>query len=87
MAPGFFNKLVEMFKYRRMLCDLKQEIEHKDGLSQGYVRTKGKHIVDTMLKFRSSTLQMIFAPRIKDLEAQLQRNVNKARFVCDLRIM
>ena len=72
IEPSFVNKLVEMFKYRRILCDLKQEIEHKDGLSQGYVRTEGKHIVDTMLKFRSSTLQKIFAPRIKDLDAQFQ---------------
>ena len=69
IEPGFVNKLVEMFKYRHIQRDFKQEIDHKDGLSQGYVRTEGKHVVDNMLKFKSSTLQKIFAPRIKDLDA------------------
>ena len=84
MEPGFFNvvKLVEMFKYRRIIRDLKQEIEHKDGLSKGYVRTECKHNVDTMLKFRSSSVQKIFSPRIKHLDAQFQPN-----FKPDLRIM
>ena len=52
IEPGFINKLVEMYKYRRILRDLKQDIEQKDGLSQGYIRTKGKHIVD--FKFQRS---------------------------------
>ena len=46
IEPGFINKLCEMYKYRRILRDLKQHIEHKDGLSQGYIRTEGKHTVD-----------------------------------------
>ena len=42
IEPGFINKLVEMFKYRQILRDLKQDIEQHDGLSQGYVRTEGQ---------------------------------------------
>ena len=60
--------------------DLKQDIEHKDGLSQGYIRTEGKHIVDAMLKFRSSYIQKVFSQRTKDLDAKFQRSINIARF-------
>ena len=48
IEPGFINKLVEMFKYRQILRDLKQDIEQQDGLCQGYVRTEDKHIVDNV---------------------------------------
>ena len=69
-----------MFKYRQILRDLKQDIEQHDGLSQGYVRTEGKHIVDTMLKFKSTYIQQVFAQRTKDLDLKFQRLANIARF-------
>jgi len=77
---GFIEKLIEMFKYRRILRDLKQDIEQQNGLSNGYVRTEGKLVVDLMLTYRSTHLQRIFAPRIKELDANVQRLINKARF-------
>ena len=54
---GFIEKLVEMFKYRRILRDFKQDIEQQNGLSNGYVRTEGKLVVDLMLTYRSTHLQ------------------------------
>ena len=77
IEPGFIDKLVEMFKYRRILRDLKQDIEHKDGLSQGYIRTEGKHIVETIIKFRSSHLKTVFTQRTTDLGASFQQIINK----------
>jgi len=73
------DKLVEMFKYRHILIELKQDIEHKDGLSQGYNRTEGKHFVDTMIKFRSSHLKTVLTQRTKDLDENFQPIVNKSR--------
>ena len=77
IEPGFVDKLVEMFKYRRILWDLKQDIEHRDGLSKGYVRTEGKFILDQMITFRSTLFQKVFAKRPKDLDENFQRIVNK----------
>ena len=80
IEPGLINKLVEMFKYRQILRDLKQDIEQHEVLSQGYIRTEGKHIVDTMLKFKSTHIQQVFAQRTKDLDFKFQRLANFARF-------
>ena len=33
---GFIDKLGEMYKIRKILRDLKQEMEHSNGLSNGY---------------------------------------------------
>ena len=38
---GFTGKPIEMYKYRSILRELKQDIDSKDGLSWGYVRTEG----------------------------------------------
>ena len=77
---GFIDKLMEMYKYRIILRDLKQDIDSKDGLSSGYVRTEGKYIVDNMLIFRSTYVDNLLAPRIKEVDATIQRIANKARF-------
>ena len=45
-----------------------------------YVHTEGKLVVDLMLTYRSTHLQRMFAPRIKELDANVQRLINKARF-------
>ena len=80
IEPGFIDKLNEMFKYRQVLRDLKQDIEQKDGLSEGYMRHEGKYIVDIMLPYRSSYMHQVFAERTKQLDANFQRVINKARF-------
>ena len=36
--------------------------------------------MDNMLKFRSSHLQQVFTPSIKDVDASFQKSANKARF-------
>ena len=38
---GFIEKLIEMYKYRKILRELKQELEEKDGLSVGYSHVEG----------------------------------------------
>ena len=40
--PGFIGKLAEMFKYKHILRDLKQDIEHKDIKNQNFTPT-GAH--------------------------------------------
>ena len=80
IEPGFIDKLLEMFKYRQILRDLKQDMEQKDGLSGGYVQTEGKYIVDQMLTFDSSYMSSIFESRIQNLDADFQRMINKSRF-------
>ena len=37
---GFIDKLGEMYRIRKILRDLKQEMEHSNGLSTGYAVTK-----------------------------------------------
>ena len=80
IEPGFIDKLLEMFKYRQILRDLKQDMEQKDGLSGGYVQTEGKYIVDQMLTFDSSYMSSIFESRIQILDADFQPMINRSRF-------
>ena len=80
IEPGFIDKLLEMFKYRQILRDLKQDIDQHDGLSNGYVRTEGSYIVDQMLTFDSTYMNNLFENRIQILDADFQRTINKARF-------
>ena len=80
IEPGFVDKLMEMFKYRRILKDLKRDIEQNNGLSNGYARTEGKFILDVMITFRSTYMQKVFSKRSKDLDENFQRMINKARF-------
>ena len=51
LEMGFIDKLIETFKIRNILRDLKQEMEQSDGLSTGYVRTEGKFIADQINTF------------------------------------
>ena len=80
VEPGFIDKLLEMFKYRQILRDLKQDIKQKDGMSSRYVRTEGSYIVDQMLTFDSNYMSSIFENSIQNLDADFQRMINKARF-------
>ena len=77
---GFNDKLIEMYKYRSILRELKQDIDSKDGLPWGYVRAVGKYSVDKMLTFRSTYVNTLLAPRIQEVDAQIQRIANEARF-------
>ena len=65
---GFIDKLGEMYKIRKILRDLKQEMEHSNGLSTGYARNEGKFIADQIMHFRSTYLQSVIAPEIKELD-------------------
>ena len=69
-----------MFKYRRILQDLKQDFEQKNGLSPGYCRAEGKYVIEQMLNFDSSYMHNIFPARSENLDAEWQKMVNKARF-------
>ena len=69
-----------MYKYRSIRQELKQDIDSKDGPWGGYVRTKGKHMVDKMLNFRSTYVNTTNAPRIKEKAAKIQQIANEARF-------
>ena len=80
IEPCFIEKLLEMFKYRQILRDLKQDIEQSDGLSSGYIRTEGSYIVDQMLTLDSSYVNSLFEKSIQNLDADFQRTINKARF-------
>ena len=80
IEPGLIDKLLEMFKYRQILRDLKQDIEQNNGLSSGYVRTEGSSIVGQMLTFDSTYMNSLFEKRIQNLDADFQRTINKARF-------
>ena len=80
IEPGFIDKLNEMFKYRGILQDLKQDYEQKNGISPGYCRTEGKYVVEQMLNFDSLYMHNIFSTRSANLDAEWQKMVNKARF-------
>jgi CBS domain containing-hemolysin-like protein len=80
MELGFIEKLIEMYKYRKILCELKQELEEKDGLSVGYIHVEGKFLVDQMLNFNSMYLRSIMTPRAKEIVENIQRIANKAKF-------
>ena len=80
IEPGFIDKLNEMFKYRGILQDLKQDYEQKNGISPGYCRTEGKYVVEQMLNFDSLYMHNIFSTRSENLDAEWQKMVNKARF-------
>ena len=69
-----------MFRLRRFLQDMKQELEERDGLSSSYTRREGKVVVETMIRFQSSYLKTVFDPRVEELNMQFQQMVNKARF-------
>ena len=69
-----------MFKIRKILRDLKQEMEQSNGLSNGYARNEDKFIADQIVHFRSTYLQSILAPIIKEVDLSIQRIANKARF-------
>ena len=43
--PDFIDKLIELFKMEKTSCELKAELEEKDGLSNESVHHKGKFIV------------------------------------------
>ena len=60
--------MIEIFKIQKILRDLKQEREQSAGLSKGYVRTEGKYIADQIIHFKSTYLQSICAPQIKEVE-------------------
>ena len=51
---GFIDKLGEMYKISKILCDLKQEMDHSNGLSNGYARNEGEFIADQIIHFRST---------------------------------
>ena len=72
--------LIEMFKIRYSLRKLKTELETKDGLSKDYNHQEGRFIVNGLLHFRSSVLNRIFKPRRTEIDEQVQRLCNKARF-------
>ena len=55
-------------------------IETKDGLSSGYTRTEGSYIMDTMMTYDSGYTFRLFEERTKELNKDIQRFVNKARF-------
>ena len=42
MGLGLIKKLIEMYKYRKILHELIQELEEKDGLFVGYVHVERK---------------------------------------------
>ena len=80
MELGFIEKLIEMYKYRKILSELKQELEEKVGLFVGYVHVEGKFLVDQMLNFNSTYLRSIMTPRAKGIVENIQRIANKAKF-------
>ena len=55
-------------------------IETKDGLSSRYTRTEGSYIMDTMMTYDSGYMFRLFEERTKELNKDIQRFVNKARF-------
>ena len=55
-------------------------MEHSNGLSNGYARNEGKFIADQIMHFRSTYLQSVITPKIKELDLNIQRIANKARF-------
>ena len=55
-------------------------MEQSDGLSNGYARNEGKFIADQIVHFKSTYLQNIVAPKIKEVDLNIQRIANKARF-------
>ena len=77
---GFIDKLGEMYRIRKILRDLKQEMEHSNGLSTGYARNEAKFIADQILHFRSTYLQSVMAPKVKELDITIHKIANKARF-------
>jgi len=62
------------------LRDLKQEMEHSNGLSTGYARNEAKFIADQALHFRSTYLQSVMTPKVKELDITIHKIANKARF-------
>ena len=80
MELGFFEKLIEMYKYRKILSDLKQELEEKDDLSIGYTHVEEKFIVDQMLSYNCKYVRTIMTPRAKEIDEKIQRIANKTRF-------
>ena len=80
MEMGFIDRLLEMYKFRKTIRELKQELEEKNGLSQGYNHVEGKFLVDQMLKFNSTYVKSIMTPRAKEIDETIQRVANKAKF-------
>ena len=65
---------------RKILRDLKQEMEHSNGLSTGYARNEAKFIADQILHFRSTYLQSVMTPKVKELDLTFHKIANKVRF-------
>ena len=57
LEMGFIDKLIEMFKIRKILRDLKQEMEQSHGLSTGYSCNERKFIADQIIHFKSTYLR------------------------------
>ena len=55
-------------------------MEQSNGLSNGYARNEGKFIADQIMHFRSTYLQSVITPKIKEVDLSIQRIANKARF-------
>ena len=59
---------------------MKTEPKAKGGLSKDYVHQEGRFIVNRMLYLQSSVLNKISKPRRTEIDEQVQRLCNKARF-------
>ena len=46
LEMGFIDKLIEMFNIRKILRNLKRQMEKSDGLSTGYGQKKFKRYID-----------------------------------------
>jgi len=69
-----------MYKYRKILRELKQELQEKAGLSVGYSHVEGKFIIDQMLNFNSKYVRSTMTPRAQEINEKIQCIANKARF-------
>ena len=67
MELAFIGKLIEMYKYRKTLHELRQDLEEKVGLSGRYVHVKGKLLLDQMSNFNSTSLQSGTASRVNKM--------------------
>ena len=54
-------------------------MEQSNGLFNGYAHNEGKFIADQILHFKSTYLQNIIAPKIKEVDLSIQRIAHKAR--------
>ena len=66
--------------YIRILRNLKQDIDSKNGLSWGYDQTEIKHICDNLFNVRATYVHIWFATRIQEVDAKIQCYANSARF-------